>query len=252
MFTLSHPTTRPSNANRIFASLPPEEYERLAPHLEEVELTSGHLIYDAGGQMDHAYFPHTAMISLVSQMSDGGSHEVGVVGFEGVSGISAILGVDRSPHEAMAQIPGGATRVKMDVLKREFERGGALQASLLRFTQAMILQISQVAACNSAHSIEERLARWLLMAHDRCKCEDLPLTQEFISMMLGCRRSGVTIAVGKLQAQGFIKSRRGNVRMLDREGLEDFACECYSIVKEEFDRLLADEDASGRRHERRI
>jgi CRP-like cAMP-binding protein len=147
-------------------------------------------------------------------------------------------GVDKSPHETMVQIPDGAVRMKTSVLKEEFKRGGALHDSLLRYLQLLLLQTSQIAACNRLHSIGERLARWLLMSHDRCRCEELPLTQEFLAMMLGIRRAGVTEAALILQAEGYIAYRRGHITMLDRAGMEEFACECYRIVKDEFDRLV--------------
>jgi CRP-like cAMP-binding protein len=230
----SHPPTE----NRILAALPKEEYERLAPHLEQVELYHGQCLYDVDGPIDHVYFPLNSMISLVARLSDGSSVEIGVTGFEGMTGLPVVFGVDRSPHECMAQIPDGAMRASAKVIKSEFKRGGVLQHLLLRYAQSLMLQISQVAACNRLHLVEERLARWLLMSYDRCVCEDLPLTQEFVSMMLGVRRAGVTSAAVSLQAEGFIHYSRGRITIKDRKGLEGFTCECYRIVKAEFDRLL--------------
>jgi CRP-like cAMP-binding protein len=188
--------------------------------------------------MDYVYFTSRGMISLISQLSDGSSVEIGIVGYEGMVGVSSVLGVDRSPHETMVQVPDGALRVKTSVLRDEFKRGGALQDALLRYVQMLLLQTSQIAACNRLHSIGERLARWLLMSQDRCRCDELPFTQEFLAMMLGIRRAGVTEAALILQAEEYITYRRGRVKILDRAGLEDFTCECYRIVKDEFDRLV--------------
>jgi CRP-like cAMP-binding protein len=229
---------RPQSENHILAALPAEDYQRLSSHLEHVELHHGQILYETGGSMDYVYFPMKAMVSLVSQLSDGSSVEIGITGYEGMVGISSMLGVDKSPHETMVQMPNGAMRMKASDLKEEFKRGGALQDLLLRYLQMLLLQTSQIAACNRLHSIGERLARWLLMSQDRCKCDDLPLTQEFVAMMLGIRRAGVTEAALILQAEGYISYRRGHVKILDRAGLEDFTCECYRIVKDEFDRIV--------------
>lgn len=217
--------------------MPREDYERLGPHLETVELEHGRIIYEVDQQIEHVYFPLRSMFSLVSESADGASCEVGVVGFEGMTGISLVLGVDRSPHENMVQIHDGSVRVKARVLIEEFKRGGALQALLLRYTQSLLVQTSQLAACNRLHSISERLARWLLMSYDRCICEELPLTQEFLGLMLGTRRAGVTEAAVILQSLGLIQYRRGHIQIIDRKGLEDYTCDCYRIVKEEFDRI---------------
>jgi len=232
------PNENQSHENHILAALPREQYERLAPHLEPIELNHGQMLYEIDGAIDYVYFPVNAMVSLVSQLSDGSSVEVGVVGFEGIAGLPLVMGANRSPHEMMSQIPGAAIRLKSEVMKAEFKRGGALQDMVMRYTLGQLIQTSQVAACNRLHSIEERLARWLLMSHDRCLCDDLPLTHEFLSMMLGVRRAGVTTAAIALQTEGFINYQRGHIQMTDRPGLEDFACECYGIVKAEFDRLL--------------
>ena len=227
----------PPTDNQILAALPPAEYEQLSSHLEHVELAHGQILYDAGEVIDYVYFPINAMISLVSTLPSGASAEVGVTGFEGLAGLPIILGVDRTPHECLTQIPGDARRMKAGALAAEFQRGGRLQALLLRYTQALLLQTSQVAACNDLHTVSERLSRWLLMSHDRCMCDELPLTHEFLSLMLGVRRSGVSEAAIILQAEGFIHYRRGHITITDRPGLETFACECYPILKAEFDRL---------------
>jgi CRP-like cAMP-binding protein len=225
--------------NHILARLPHEDYNRLQPHLKPVELRLGQVLHEAGGIMDYVYFPQNAMVSLVSHTPAGQSVEVGVVGFEGVAGISAVLGVDKSPHEALVQIPDGAIQLPVRVLREEFKRGGALHDLLLRYTQGLLLQTSQIAACNRLHSLAERLARWLLMSHDRCACEDLPFTQEFLALMLGVRRAGVTEAAVILQTEAYITYRRGHIKIIDREGLEDYTCDCYDIVKAEFDLLTA-------------
>jgi CRP-like cAMP-binding protein len=207
--------------------------------LEPVELRLGAVLHESGEAMKYVYFPVNAMISLVSHTPGGDSVEVGVVGFEGVAGISAVLGVDISPHEALVQVPNGGSRLSVQGLREEFNRGRALQRLLLRYTQGLLLQTSQVAACNRLHSLSERLARWLLMSYDRCVCDDLPFTQEFLSFMLGVRRAGVTEAAIILQAEGYIHYRRGHIQILDRPGLESYSCECYQVVKAEFDLLIA-------------
>ncbi|HEX8458210.1 MAG TPA: Crp/Fnr family transcriptional regulator [Pyrinomonadaceae bacterium] len=234
-----HDQPRPLNQNYILSHLPPEDYERVRPHLEPVNLSHGQILCEAGGIMDYVYFPHNAMISLISHTASGQSVEVGVVGFEGMGGVSAVLGVDRSPHEEMVQIPNGGMRMSVRALREEFKRAGALHDRLLRYTQGLLLQTSQLAACNRLHSISERLARWLLMSYDRCACEDLPFTQEFLGLMLGVRRAGVTEAALILHAEGYINYQRGHIQITDRPGMMDYTCDCYEIVKAEFDRMTA-------------
>ncbi len=229
---------RPQSANHILSSLSPEDYEHLAPHLEPVELKHSHILQGAGELIKHVYFPERSMISLVSHTAEGESVEVGVVGFEGMGGISSILGVDKSPHEMLVQFPDSAMRLTVSALREEFKGGGALHDLLLRYTQALLLQTSQVAACNRLHSISERLARWLLMTIDRCQCQDLPFTQEFLSLMLGVRRAGVTEAALILQAEELIHYSRGHIQIKDRAGLEVHTCECYQVIKDEFDLLV--------------
>ncbi len=228
---------RPPNENHILAHLPREDYERIRPHLEPIELRHSQVLHEAGGIMDYVYFPQNAMVSLISHTAAGESVEVGIVGFEGMAGISTVLGVDISPHEAMVQIPDGGMRIRVKALREEFKRGGALHDLLLPYTQGLLLQTSQVAACNRLHTLSERLARWLLMSYDRCACEDLPFTQEFLSLMLGVRRAGVTEAAVILQTEGYINYRRGHIQVMDLAGLKDYTCECYEIVKAEFDLL---------------
>jgi CRP-like cAMP-binding protein len=231
-------TERQPSKNNILASLPAEDLQRLSPHLEPVELRLGQILYEAGGKIDYVYFPLNSMVSLISQLSDGSSIEIGVVGYEGMLGIYTVLGVDKTPHEGMVQIPGDALRVKTSVVVDEFKRGGALHDLLLRYLQMLLVQTGQIAACNRLHTIGERLARWLLMSRDRCVCDDLPFTHDFLAIMLGIRRAGVTEAAIILQTEEFIRYRRGHITILDRAGMEDYTCECYRIVKDEFDRLI--------------
>ncbi len=231
--------SRASNVNHILAALPAEEYERLAPHLEPFEMKRGLTIYHSHGAIPYLYFPTNSMISVVAVLSDGSMVEAGVVGREGVGGVPALLGADSTPHESMVQLPGDGVRIKTKILREEFKRGGALHDSVLRYTNALLAQVGQTAACNRLHTIEERLARWLLMTHDRAAGDELPLTQEFLAMMLGTRRAGVTGAAIALQGENLIRYHRGNITILDRAGLEDFSCECYSLVKPEFDRIMS-------------
>ena len=229
---------RPAHENHILASLPPEDYERLRPHLEPFEMKHGHVLHQPGETLKYVYFPENSMISLISHTAAGESVEVGVVGFEGMAGVSAVLGADTAPHEAMVQIHDGGTRLGVSELREEFRRGGVLHDMLLRYTQTLLLQTSQVAACNRLHSLSERLAPWLLMSLDRCVCDELPFTQEFLSLMLGVRRAGVTEAAIILQAEGLIHYTRGRITVIDRPGLETHSCECYPVVRDEFNRLV--------------
>lgn len=227
-----------STANRILNQLPPEEYERLSPHLEPVTLSLGDVLHYPQDPVSHVYFPNRGTVSVIATFADGGSVEVGIVGNEGIFGINVVLGSVSTPHEAIVQLPGDGFRASSAALRQEFKRGGQLQDLLLRYTQAFIVQIAQTAACNGTHPITGRLARWLLMASDRARRSELELTQEFIAEMLGTRRAGVTEAAGRLQDAGLIRYRRARITILDRKGLEAVSCECYSVVKTEFDRLL--------------
>jgi CRP-like cAMP-binding protein len=227
-----HPTR-----NRILNALGPE-YESLSPHLEPVEMTAGEVLCRPDQPVTHVYFPNTGTVSLVSIFEDGGSVEVGMVGNEGMFGVCAFLGTVTTPLLAQVQMAGEGLRVRAGVLRSEFKRGGQLQDLLLRYTQAFITQVAQTAACNRAHPIDGRLARWLLMCADRSHSKELGLTHEFISTMLGARRAGVTEAAGTLQRAGLISYSRGRITILDRVGLEAKSCECYPIVKKEFDRLV--------------
>lgn len=229
----------PQTANRILASLPTEDYQRIAAILEPVELKHGQKIYEAEELIEDVYFPANSMISLVSQMSDGASVEVGIVGFEGMAGVSFFLGAESAPHSCVVQIPDGAMRGDAQKMRAEFKRGGAFQDLTLRYVYSLLRMTSQVAACNRLHSLSERLARWLLMSQDRCALNDLPLTQEFLSIMLGVRRAGVTEAAIILQTEGMISYKRGQIKITDRRGLEEFCCECYRIIKRDFDRIVS-------------
>ncbi len=229
---------RPPTANWILAALPDEEYARLAPHLMPITLSTRQNIYTPLETIKHVYFPETAMVSVVAHTSEGASVEVGVVGREGLTGLPALFGVDSTPNESMAQLPGDALKMWAEVARKEFKRGGVFQDLTLRYVQANTIQISQSVACNRMHTVVERLARWLLMTRDRAVSDELPLTQEFLSMMLGVRRAGVTDAAINLQAEGYINYRRGHITILDRAGLEEASCECYSVVKAEYERVL--------------
>ena len=198
----------------------------------------GEVVYETGGHLEHIYFPTNAVVSLLYTMEDGSTAEMGLTGNDGVVGIALFLGGDTTPNRAVVQIAGDAFKMQARILREEFARGGPLQRVLLRYTQALITQISQTAVCNRLHSVEKRLCRWLLLCHDLVESEKLEMTQEFISNMLGGRRESVTVAAGHLQDAGLIHYSRGHIAILDRKGLEAAACECYAIVRGEFDRLF--------------
>jgi CRP-like cAMP-binding protein len=228
------------NQNHLLAALPPAEFERLAPHLEPVEMLLGDSIYEPGEQLQHAYFPATAIVSLHYVMESGASAETAGVGNEGVVGISLFMGGDTTPSSAVVQTAGRAYRLESRLLKQEFDRGGLMQRLMLRYTQALLTQMAQTAACNRHHSVEQQLCRWLLLTLDRLPTHELVMTQELVASMLGVRREGITEAAGKLQRAGFIRYRRGHISVLDRSGLETRVCECYDVVKKELSRLLSD------------
>ncbi|HEX8709379.1 MAG TPA: Crp/Fnr family transcriptional regulator [Pyrinomonadaceae bacterium] len=228
----------PPTSNRVLNALPPAEYERLSPYLEAVPLPLGEILYRPEEIITHVYFPNRGTVSVLCVLEDGRMVEAGMVGNEGMFGVSVFLGSITTPLQAVVQLPGDALRMRADVLRQEFGKCGEFQDLLLRYTQAFLIQIAQTAACNRAHPIDGRMARWLLMCHDRAGSGELALTHEFIATMLGSRRSGVTEAAIKLQDDGVIKYRRGHVKILDRQGLEAVSCECYPVVKREFDRLL--------------
>jgi CRP-like cAMP-binding protein len=229
----SHPV-----ANRLLAALPPDDLARLRRHLEPVELPIRKTLSKRGRVIDHAYFPEHGMVSLVAPLADGAYIEVGVIGREGCAGATVIHGVDTYPAEAMVQVAGTALRIEAVVLQREAARSAELMRLLLRFTHALHVQVTQTAACNGRHTVQERLARWLLMTRDRTDDDVVPLTHEFLSMMLGSRRAGVTVALGELKTAGLIHTTPGRIEILDRAGLEGAACECYRLVRSEYEGLL--------------
>jgi CRP-like cAMP-binding protein len=235
--------TRSLPLNKLLAALPPDIYGRLQPNLELVPLKLGASVYEAGGKQAFVYFPTDAIVSLLYVMKDGASAEIAVVGNEGLVGISLFMGGETTPSRAVVQSAGRAYRLRSKVLKQEFEFGGPLQHLLLRYTQALITQMAQTAVCNRHHSIEQQLCRWLLLSADRLPTNELTMTQELIANMLGVRREGVTEAAGKLQETGLIHYSRGRITILDRAKLEKRVCECYVVVKKEFDRLLPEEMA---------
>lgn len=233
-------TTQGPNENRLLAALPTAEFERLVAHLERVPMPLGEILYEPGRPMRHAYFPTTAIVSLHYVMETGASAETAGVGNEGVVGISLFMGGESTPSSAVVQTAGHAYRLESGLLKQEFNRGGLMQKLLLRYTQALITQMAQTAACNRHHSVEQQLCRWLLLTLDRVSTRELVMTQELVARMLGVRREGITEAAGKLQHNGFIRYRRGHIAVLDRAGLETRACECYAMVRKELNRLLSD------------
>ncbi len=233
----NHGLTPPlATLNRILKALPPGEYERLSAHLEPVEMKLGEVLYRVNEPITHVYFPSRGTVSVVCPLEDGSSVEAGMVGNEGVFGVSVFLGSVTAPLEAIVQLPGDALRMRADVLRAEFKRGEHLQDLLLRYTHDFIILIAQTAACNRAHPIDGRLARWLLMCQDRAQSGQLQLTHEFIASMLGTRRAGVSEAAGRLQDEGMIRYRRGHVQILDRRKMEAYSCECYELMKRELNR----------------
>ncbi len=224
--------------NHLLGALLTKEFDRLLPDLEYVALPLGKVLYESGGQLSHVYFPTTSIISMLYVMENGASAEIAVVGNEGILGISLFMGGETTPSRAVVQSAGHAYRLKAELLKQEFSRGGPVQFLLLRYTQALITQMAQTAVCNRHHSVEQQLCRWLLLSLDRLESDQLSMTQELIANMLGVRREGVTEAAGKLQREGIINYKRGHITVLDRPKLEVRSCECYQVVKTEFDRLL--------------
>lgn len=228
------------NQNHLLAALSAAEFERLTAHLQLVPMPLGEILYESSAKQSHAYFPTTAIVSMHYVTESGASSEFAGVGLEGMVGVSLFMGGNTTPSAAVVQTAGHAYRLERSVLLSEFERGGALQKLLLRYTQALMTQMSQVAVCNRHHSVEQQLCRWLLCTLDRIPSGELVMTQELVATMLGVRREGVTEAAGKLQQANYIRYRRGHISVLDRAGLESRACECYAVVKTEFGRLLSD------------
>ena len=228
------------NENHLLSVLPEEERARLAPHLVAIDMTLGQVVYESGDRQHFVYFPTTSIVSLLYVMEDGASAEIAIVGNEGVIGIALFMGGETTPSRAIVQSAGAAFRLDARILKQEFVRAGPVQRLLLRYTQALITQMAQTAVCNRHHSIDQQLCRWLLLSMDRLPSNELKMTQELIANMLGVRRSGVTEAALKLQDAGLIRYSHGHIQVLDRPGLEKRVCECYRVVKREFDRLLPD------------
>lgn len=234
------PHTQRQHHSHIIRALPEDALARVSPHLELIELPLGHVLYESGSQLRHVYFPTDSIISLLYVMENGSSAEIAVVGNEGMVGVALFMGGETTPNRAIVQSAGWAYRLKSVVLKEEFSRSGPFQHVLLRYTQALLTQMAQTAVCNRHHSLDQQLCRWLLLSLDRLSSNQLTMTQELIANMLGVRREGVTEAAGKLQKQGLIEYSRGRITVLDRPSLERASCECYAVVKKEFDRLLPD------------
>jgi CRP-like cAMP-binding protein len=227
-----------SISNRLLVALAREDLDRLRPYLEPVPLPHKQVLASPNAPIDHVYFPQEGMVSLVQPLENGAMIEVGMIGNEGLVGVPVLLGADTSPLEAMVQIPGSALRIEASVFRQEAVRRIALLGLLLRYVQALHVQVSLSAACNGRHTLPERLARWLLTARDRATSDRMPLSHEFLAMMLGVRRAGVTVAVGTLKAAGLIYNTHGQVTILDRLGLEAACCECYRTVRNEYQRLV--------------
>jgi CRP-like cAMP-binding protein len=228
------------NQNHLLAALPAEIFERISPHLELISMPLGEVLCESCEQLQHVYFPTTAIVSLQYIMENGASAEIAGVGNEGVLGISLFMGGNTTPSQATVQTAGSGYRLKGRLMMEEFNRAGPMMRLMLRYIQALITQISQTAVCNRHHSVEQQLCRWLLSTLDRLPSNELTMTQELIAGMLGVRREGITETAGKLQRAGLISYRRGHITVLDRLGLESRVCECYTVVKNEYDRLLSD------------
>jgi len=232
------PTSNPALKNHLLAALPADEFHRIDQHLEPISLKLGTVMHETGDKMNNVYFPTTAIMSLLYIMENGATAEIGVVGNDGILGIELFMGGDTTTNRAIVQSAGDAVRMNSKDLTAEFTRGGKFHNLLLRYTQALITQISQTAVCNRLHSVDQQLCRWLLLSHDRLDSDKLVMTHDLISNMLGVRREGVTLAATKLAGRGLIKNVRGSITVLDRLGLEDAVCECYRVVNLEYNRLL--------------
>ena len=236
-------STKP--ANRLLAALPDETYQRLLPYIEPVELACRQTLYNAGDRYDYAYFPENAMISIVAVLENGATAEIGVVGNEGMIGVSIVLNTDYINSTTVVQIGGNGYRIAIKPLQNELRRYGALQMLLMRYVQARIIQLGQIAACNSHHRIEQRFARWLLQVRDSIQADKFNLTHEFIAQMLGVRRSGVSVIANKFQEADIIKYSRGTIRIISAQKLEAAACECHATITKEFNRLLDFNDSNN-------
>jgi CRP-like cAMP-binding protein len=230
--------------NHLLSALPGEIRDRWLSQLESVELELGDVVYESGGTLKHVYFPTTAIISLLYVMENGESAEIAVVGNEGIVGVSLFMGGKSTPSRAVVQSAGTGLRLKANILEQEFNQGGPVLHLLLRYTQALLTQMAQTAVCNRHHSLDQQLCRWLLLSLDRLQSNELVMTQELIANMLGVRREGVTEGASRLQSAGLIRYARGHILVLDRAGLEKRTCECYAVVKKEYDRLLPERVAT--------
>ena len=229
--------------NQLLAALSDAIWERLLPNLELVDMPLGQVLYESGVMLTHVYFPTTAIVSLLYVLENGASAEIAVVGNDGIVGISLFMGGESTPSRAVVQSAGSGFRLKAQVMKDEFQRAGPVMHVLLRYTQALITQMAQTAVCNRHHSLDQQLCRWLLLSLDRIQSNELAMTQDLIANMLGVRREGVTVAALKLQAAGLIRYARGHITVLNRDGIEKRSCECYAVVKKEYERLLPAEMA---------
>lgn len=245
---MSIPAPHSPKQNQLLAALTPQEFARLSEHLALVPLPLGEVLYESGGQLQHAYFPTTAIVSLHYIAESGASTEIAGVGNEGVVGISLFMGGDTTPSSAAVQTAGHAYRLPRHLFKEEFDRAGPISNLLLRYTQALLTQMTQTAVCNRHHTVDQQLCRWLLTTLDRVPSGQLVMTQELVANTLGVRREGITAAAGKLQHAGLIRYRRGHIAVLQRAGLEARSCECYAVVKNEYSRLLADRPADKHSH----
>jgi CRP-like cAMP-binding protein len=235
---MSRDANRPEN--RLLAALPTEEYQRLLPHIEFVTLTAKQVLHIPGEPVEYVYFPCTGIVSLVNILENGTTIELSLVGNEGMVGIQAFLGDNTMPHQAMSQVSGRSGRIPVLPFKTECDRKETLHNLLLRYTRFLLIETAQGTACNSIHTIDSRLARWLLAASDRLQSNELALTQDLIAQMLGIRRAGVTVAAGTFQQAGMIRYHRGEITILNRDSLKAIACECYQLIKTELDQLMGD------------
>lgn len=232
------PTPHTPKQNHLLAALPEAEWLRWLPQLEHIDLPLGQVLYESGATLNHVYFPTTAIVSLLYSLANGASAEIAVVGNDGIVGISLFMGGESTPSRAVVQSAGRGFRLKAQLMKDEFNRGGSVLHLLLRYTQALITQMAQTAVCNRHHSLDQQLCRWLLLSLDRLQANELVMTHELIANMLGVRREGVTEIAYKLQAAGLIQYFRGHISVINRAGLEKRTCECYAVVRKEYDRLL--------------
>ena len=248
---VANPKASEPQANRLLGLLPPKDYQRLRPHLQRIPLTYRQSLYRAERPIEFVYFIESGVGSLVNTMRNGEAAEVGTIGNEGVVGLPIVLGADRAPTSVYVQVPGAGLRMNATLFKKELARSATMQAVMLLYAHAFFDQVAQSAACNHFHSLQQRCCRWLLMTHDRMHSNEFLLTQEFLAMMLGVQRTGVTAAASALQRADLIRYKRGNVTIIDRRGLLRRSCECYGVSKKEFDLLLGDRAVSKTRSDRK-